>query len=596
MQKNIRNFSIIAHIDHGKSTLADRLLELTDTVSAREMKAQVLDTLDLEQERGITIKLQPARMMYKAKDGQEYILNLIDTPGHVDFTYEVSRSLAACEGALLVVDATQGVEAQTIANIYLALENDLNIIPVLNKIDLPSSEIDKVSGEVEEIIGDKSELFISAKTGKGVANVLEAIVEQIPSPTGNEKAPLKALIFDSVYDTYKGVIVFIRVKDGSINAGQKIRFLKADSVYEVTEVGIFTPKMIKTEVIKTGEVGYILANIKKIQHVHIGDTVTNSDAENIEPLPGYKEPKSMVFCGLYPIDNDDYDILRDALEKLQLNDSSLHYEPETSKALGFGFRCGFLGLLHMEVLRERLEREYNVKLIATSPGVVYKIKLTNGEELMIDNPTKFPEQGRIESIAEPCVKATILLPKEFVGSIMDLCNKKRGQLNHMEYLSEERVMLYYNLPLNEIIIDFYDQLKSLSKGYASMDYELTDYKIAKLVKVDILLNNEPVDAFSFITHRDHAYYMGRELVQKLRKLIPRQMFEIPVQASIGSKVIARENIRALRKNVTAKCYGGDISRKRKLLERQKEGKKKMKRVGSVEIPEEAFLSILKIKD
>jgi GTP-binding protein LepA len=591
-QKMIRNFGIIAHIDHGKSTLADRLLEMTNTVSMREMTEQHLDTLDLEQERGITIKLQPARMHYTSKSGHVYNLNLIDTPGHVDFTYEVSRSLAACEGALLVVDATQGIEAQTMANIYLALENNLKIVSVINKIDLPSADIEKTKKEIESILGTTTVFPVSAKTGEGVLEVLEAIVNEVPPPQGGDQSPLKALIFDSYFDSYRGIVVMVRVFDGSVKPGMKIRFMKVGAVYEVTEVGYFTPKKVKSASINTGEVGYILANIKTIGDIRIGDTVTHFANETMVPLQGYKEPKPMVFSGLYPIEGDDYPLLREALEKLKLNDSSLHFEPETSKALGFGFRCGFLGLLHLEIVKERLTREYNVTLIATIPGVVYQLTMTNGEVITVDNPSNFPDRGKISIIEEPMVKATIILPSEYVGAIMDLCNKRRGRIINMEYLAESRVLLYYYLPLNEILVDFFNQLKALSKGYASLDYEFASYEAADLVKVDILLNSEPVDAFSFITHKDNAYYKGRDLTAKLRKLIPRQMFEIPIQASIGSKVISRETISALRKNVLAKCYGGDITRKRKLLEKQKEGKKRMKSVGRVEIPEEAFLSIL----
>ena len=591
-QKMIRNFGIIAHIDHGKSTLADRLLEITHTVSSREMTDQHLDTLDLEQERGITIKLQPARMHYTSKSGQVYNLNLIDTPGHVDFTYEVSRSLAACEGALLVVDATQGIEAQTMANIYLALENNLKIVSVINKIDLPSADIEKTKKEIESILGETTVFPVSAKTGEGIIEVLEAIVNEVPPPTGLADGPLKALIFDSYFDSYRGIVVMIRVFDGLVKPGMKIRFMKSGAIYEVTEVGYFTPKKIKSNIINAGEVGYILANIKTIGDIRIGDTVTEFSRETTTPLLGYKEPKPMVFSGLYPIDGDDYPLLREALEKLKLNDSSLYFEPETSKALGFGFRCGFLGLLHLEIVKERLTREYNVTLIATIPGVVYQLTMVNGDIVTVDNPSKFPDRGKISLIEEPMVKATIILPSDYVGAIMDLCNKRRGRIINMEYLAESRVLLYYFLPLNEILVDFFNQLKALSKGYASLDYEFANYEAAELVKVDILLNAEPVDAFSFITHKDNAYYKGRDLTSKLKQMIPRQMFEIPIQASIGSKVISRETISALRKNVLAKCYGGDISRKRKLLEKQKEGKKRMKSVGRVEIPEEAFLSIL----
>ena len=595
-QENIRNFSIIAHIDHGKSTLADRLLEITKTISKRDMKSQILDTLDLEQERGITIKLQSARMNYTSDEGETYLLNLIDTPGHVDFSYEVSRSLAACEGALLVVDATQGIEAQTMANIYLALENNLQIIPVINKIDLPSSDVEKVKAEVKSILGPTKMYEVSAKTGMGVHEVLEAIIKEVPPPEGQIDEPLKALVFDSFFDSYQGVIILVRLFDGFINLGDQFRFMKGGTDHEITEIGYFTPKRTKTDSLRAGEVGYLIANIKTISNVNIGDTITGSKNQAVKELPGYKEPNPMVYCGLYPVDSDDYPILRDALQKLKLNDSALHFEPETSTALGFGFRCGFLGLLHSEIIKERLAREYDVHLIATAPNVVYKLQLTNGEVLTIDNPSKYPLKTKVDKILEPTVKATIILPSEYVGSIMELCNKRRGKMVNMEYMTETRVLLYYKLPLNEILIDFFNQLKSLSKGYASLDYEFSDYEPGKLVKVDILLNAAVVDAFSFICHTSNAYFRGREIVNKLRKFIPRHMFEIPVQASIGSKVIARENIKALRKNVTAKCYGGDISRKRKLLEKQKEGKKKMKSIGRVEIPEEAFLSILTIED
>lgn len=595
-QKIIRNFGIIAHIDHGKSTLADRFLEITNTVSMREMKEQLLDTLDLEKERGITIKLQPARMHFTSKDGQAYNLNLIDTPGHVDFTYEVSRSLAACEGAILVVDASQGIEAQTMANIYLALENNLKIVAVINKIDLPSADVEKTTKEIESILGKTTVYPVSAKTGAGVLEVLEAIVNEVPAPRGVANDPLKALIFDSYFDSYRGVVVMIRVFDGMVKPGMKVRFMKTGAIYEVTEVGYFTPKKIKSSAIQAGEVGYILANIKTIGDIRIGDTVTESGRETTTPLDGYKEPTPMVFSGLYPVDGDDYPLLREALDKLKLNDSSLHFEPETSKALGFGFRCGFLGLLHLEIVKERLTREYNLNLIATTPGVVYQITMTNGDVVTIDNPSNFPDRGQISMIEEPLVKATIILPAEYVGAIMELCNKRRGKMINMEYLAETRVLLYYSLPLNEILVDFFNHLKALSKGYASLDYEFANYEPAELVKVDVFLNHEPVDAFSFITHKDNAYYKGRDLTAKLKEMIPRQMFEIPIQASIGSKVISRETISALRKNVLAKCYGGDISRKRKLLEKQKEGKKRMKSVGRVEIPEEAFLSILMLEN
>ena len=593
-QAAIRNFSIIAHIDHGKSTLADRLLETTNTITKREMKEQILDTLDLERERGITIKLQPARMDYISKDGNKYLLNLIDTPGHVDFTYEVSRSLAACEGALLIVDASQGIEAQTMANVYLALENNLHIIPIINKIDLPSANIPAVKEEITKLLGDVKILETSAKTGMGIEDILEAIVTDIPAPQGSVANPLRALIFDSYYDSYRGVVVMIRIFDGAIKFGQKIKFMKSGKEYELTEVGFFMPKQVRINELKTGEVGYFAANIRTIADVKIGDTVTEVPREATEALPGYKEPKPMVFSGLYPVNNEEFPLLREALDKLKLNDSSLQFEPETSKALGFGFRCGFLGLLHLEIVKERLTREYNLELIATSPGVVYKLILSNGDLQLVDNPASFPDRSIIKCIEEPIVKATILMPSDYVGAIMELCNKRRGKMLNMEYLTETRVLLYYHLPLNEILVDFFNQLKSLSKGYASLDYELDGYQESDLLKVDILLNHETVDAFSFITHKDNAFFKGRDLVSKLREFIPRQMFEIPIQASIGSKVIARETISALRKNVLAKCYGGDISRKRKLLEKQKEGKKRMKSIGRVEIPNDAFLSILKI--
>jgi len=572
------------------------LLEVTKTIDKRDMKAQLLDTMELEQERGITIKLQPARMLYDANDGEEYMLNLIDTPGHVDFTYEVSRSLAACEGALLIVDATQGIEAQTMANIYLAIENDLTIIPVINKIDLPAAEPEKVMKEIESILGPSGYIPVSAKTGEGIDAVLEAIVELIPPPTGKEADSLKALVFDSHFDSYRGVEVMVRVVEGEIAKGQKIKFMQSKAEYEVTEIGYFKPNMIKTGFLKTGEVGYLIGNIKNIDDVKIGDTVTVAGSEALVPLPGYKEPQSMVFCGLYPVISDNYEDLREALQKLRLNDSSLHFVPETSKALGFGFRCGFLGLLHMEIIKERIEREYNIDMIATAPGVEYRLNMINGNQMVIDNPANYPDRGLIESIEEPIVKANIVLPNEYVGSIMDLCNKKRGKLDHMEYITETRVVLHYVLPLNEIVIDFFNKMKELSKGYASLDYELAGYENSDLVKVDILLKGDIVDAFSFICHRDHSFFRGRALVKKLKEQIHRQMFEIPVQASIGSKIISRETIKALRKNVTAKCYGGDISRKRKLLEKQKEGKKRMKSVGNVEIPDDAFLCILSISD
>ena len=591
---NIRNFSIIAHIDHGKSTLADRLLEITGTVQKREMKAQLLDSMELEQERGITIKLQPARMQYKARNGQEYTFNLIDTPGHVDFSYEVSRSLAACEGVLLVVDATQGIEAQTLANTYLALENNLAIIPVINKIDLPNSDVEKVKKEITDILGECNVYPVSAKTGEGVIEVLEAVIQEIPAPKIEHHAALQALIFDSYFDPYKGVIIYIRLVAGQLKPGMKILLMGTQKQYEVIETGILVPQATPRDQLLAGEVGYVVANIKNIGDSRVGDTVTDAKTPCAQQLPGYKEAKSMVFCGFYPVNGEEYELLKEALNKLKLNDASLHFEPETSKALGFGFRCGFLGLLHLEIIQERIKREFSVELIATAPSVVFKINKTNGESILIDNPVNLPDVGQIESIEEPTIKASIILPKDYIGTIMELCNDRRGQLGNMEYLSENRVILHYQLPLLEIITDFYDKLKSLSKGYASFDYDFGDYQKAALVKVDIILNGESVDAFSFIVHKEKAYYKGREIVGKLRKLIHRQMFEIPIQAAIGAKIICRETISAMRKDVIAKCYGGDISRKRKLLEKQKEGKKRMKNIGSVEIPQEAFMSILKI--
>ncbi|WP_066636470.1 translation elongation factor 4 [Desulfolucanica intricata] len=594
----IRNFCIIAHIDHGKSTLADRLLEYTGTLTEREMSEQVLDKMDLERERGITIKLQAVRLVYKAKDGQEYLLNIIDTPGHVDFSYEVSRSLAACEGALLVVDAAQGIEAQTLANVYLALEHDLEIIPVINKVDLPSAEPERVKQEIEDVIGlDASEaVYASAKTGLGVEEILEQVVEKIPPPKGDSEAPLRALIFDSHYDSYKGVIAYVRVVEGVLKKGMNIRMMATGKEFEVNEVGIFLPVMTDTGELKAGEVGFIAAGIKNVKDTQVGDTITNTARPAADPLPGYKKATSMVFCGLYPVETVEYDDLRDALEKLKLNDASLVYEPETSVALGFGFRCGFLGLLHMEIVQERLEREYGLHLIITAPNVVYQVTTTAGEVIKVDNPHNLPPQGKVEKIEEPYIKATVMVPKDYVGSVMELCQEKRGEFKNMEYLSPERVMLTYELPLSEIIYDYYDQLKSRTKGYASLDYELAGYKETDLVKMDILIGGEDMDALSVIVHRDKAYYRGRALVERLRKLIPRQMFEIPIQAAIGNKVIARETIRALRKDVLAKCYGGDITRKRKLLEKQKEGKKRMKQVGNVEIPQEAFMAVLSIDD
>lgn len=597
-QKKIRNFSIIAHIDHGKSTLADRILEYTGALSSREMQEQVLDQMDLERERGITIKLQAVRLTYKADDGEEYLLNLIDTPGHVDFTYEVSRSLAACEGALLVVDAAQGIEAQTLANVYLALDNNLEILPVINKIDLPSADPDRVKQEIEDVIGlDASEaVHASAKAGIGIKEILEQVVSKVPAPTGDPDQPLKALIFDSHYDPYKGIIVYVRVIDGKIKAGSKIKMMATEKTFEVIEVGAFMPRMSIVDELNVGDVGFIVAGIKSVGDTRVGDTVTDAKNPTPQPLPGYRKINPMVYCGLYPIETSDYNDLREALEKLQLNDASLSFEPETSSALGFGFRCGFLGLLHMDVIQERIEREFNIPLITTAPSVIYKVTLTNGEVVTIDNPSHYPEVGKIDKVEEPYVKASIIVPNDYVGTVMELCQNKRGEFGNMEYLDTTRVTITYNIPLSEIVYDFFDQLKSGTKGYASFDYELTGYRPSNLVKMEILLNGEQVDAFSFIVHRDRAFHRGRLICQKLQKLIPRQMFEVPIQASIGTKVVARETVKAMRKNVLAKCYGGDISRKRKLLEKQKEGKKRMKQVGSVEVPQEAFMAVLKIDE
>jgi GTP-binding protein LepA len=594
----IRNFSIIAHIDHGKSTLADRLIEYTGTMSTRELKEQVLDSMDLERERGITIKLHSVRLQYKAKDGETYELNLIDTPGHVDFSYEVSRSLAACEGALLVVDAAQGIEAQTLANVYLALENDLEIIPVINKIDLPSADPEMVKHEIEDIIGiDASEAILaSAKSGLGIEEILEAIVQKIPSPQGDDEKPLKALIFDSKFDSYRGAIPYVRIFDGKVTKGTNINMMSSDKVFEIIEVGVFTPSMTIVEELRAGQVGYVAGSIKNVQDTRVGDTITDADNPVKEPLPGYRKAVSMVFCGLYPVETSEYEKLKDALEKLQLNDASLIFENETSVALGFGFRCGFLGLLHMEIIQERLEREFALNIITTAPSVVYRVTKTDKEQVLIDNPALLPPEGLIQSIEEPMVRASIMVPAEFVGSIMELNQEKRGTFLNMDYITETRVNLHYELPLSEIVYDYFDQLKSRTKGYASLDYEIIGFKESKLVKLDILLNGEVVDALSFIVHKDKAYQRGRKLVERLRSLIPRQMFEVPVQAVIGSKIIARETIRAMRKDVLAKCYGGDISRKRKLLEKQKEGKKRMKQVGSVEIPQDAFMAVLKMDD
>lgn len=595
-QNKIRNFSIIAHIDHGKSTLADRLIEYTGTLTKREMEAQILDSMDLERERGITIKAQAVRSSYKAKNGEEYMLNFIDTPGHVDFTYEVSRALAACEGALLVIDATQGIEAQTLANVYLALDNDLEIIPVINKVDLPSADPDRVKHEIEEVIGiDASEAVLtSAKTGLGIEDVLEAIVAKVPAPSGISDSPLKALVFDSKFDAYKGVVLYVRVIDGRIKPGMKIKMMATNAEFEVTEVGVFKPNLVNVDSLEVGQVGFFAAAIKNVKDARVGDTVTDANNPAAEALPGYRKATPMVFCGLYPVENSDYDNLRDALEKLQLNDASLVFEPETSVALGFGFRCGFLGLLHMDVIKERLEREYNLTLITTAPNVIYQVFRTNGDVELVDNPSNFPDPTVIDHVEEPYVNATIIVPKDYVGAVMELSQEKRGEYENMTYLDETRVMIHYALPLSEIIYDYFDRLKSVTRGYASLDYELAGYRASSLVKVDILLNGEPVDALSAIVHREKAVSRGRQLVGKLRSLIPRQMFEIPVQAAIGNKVIARENVRAMRKDVLAKCYGGDISRKRKLLEKQKEGKKRMKQVGSVELPQEAFMAILKM--
>ena len=596
--KKIRNFCIIAHIDHGKSTIADRLIEYTGTLQKREMEAQVLDSMDLERERGITIKAQSVRILYKAQDGEEYILNLIDTPGHVDFSYEVSRSLAACEGALLVVDAAQGVEAQTLANVYLALEHDLEIIPVINKIDLPSADPDRVKQEIEDIIGlDASDAVLcSAKSGIGIPDILEAIVNKVPAPPDKSDEPTRALIFDSRFDAYKGAIAYVRVKEGSIKAKDTIRMMHDKKDFDVTELGIFTPNLVPVQELQCGSVGCIAASIKNVKDCHVGDTVTLANNPATEPLPGYRKAVSMVYCGLYPTESKDYENLRDALEKLQLNDAALEYEAETSLALGFGFRCGFLGLLHMDVIQERLEREYNLTLITTAPSVNYKVYKTNGEMLEVDNPAKLPPPTEIDYIEEPYVKATTIVPKDFVGTIMELSQDKRGEYQSMEYLDETRVSVVYHLPLSEIIYDYFDKLKSATKGYASLDYELIGYKQSPMVKMDILLNGDPVDALSIIVHKDRAAARGRALAEKLKELIPRQMFEIPIQAAVGTKIVARETVKAWRKDVLAKCYGGDISRKRKLLEKQKEGKKRMKAVGSVEIPQEAFMAILKVEN
>ena len=594
--KNIRNFSIIAHIDHGKSTLADRLIERTGVLSQREMKEQVLDSMELERERGITIKAQTVRLNYTAKDGELYELNLIDTPGHVDFTYEVSRSLAACEGALLVVDATQGVEAQTLANVYMALEHDLEIIPVINKIDLPSADPEKVKREIEDVIGldTSNAVLTSAKTGIGIDDILEAIVTHIPAPAGEDDKPLRALIFDSYFDSYKGVVAYIRLFDGFIKKGMQLKMMATGKVFEATDVGCFAPAPVEVGALSAGDVGFLAGSLKNVRDVRVGDTVTTTEAPAAEPLPGYRGVTPMVYCGLYPVDSADYDNLKDALEKLQLNDAALVFEPETSMALGFGYRCGFLGLLHMDVIQERLEREYKLQLITTAPSVIYHVHTTSGEIIPVDNPAKLPPPQKIDFIEEPFVKATVIVPNDYVGAVMQVSQDKRGEYVSMDYLDVNRVMLVYHIPLSEIIYDYFDQLKSMTRGYASLDYELSDYQESKLVKLDILLNGEPVDALSTIMFAEQAAYRGRLLVHKLRELIPKQMFEIPIQAAVGSKIVARENVRAYRKDVLAKCYGGDITRKRKLLEKQKEGKKRMKAVGSVEVPQEAFMAVLKI--
>lgn len=601
-EKNIRNFCIIAHIDHGKSTLADRILEYTGALSDREMAAagrdQVLDDMDLERERGITIKAHAVRLNYRASDGQDYILNLIDTPGHVDFTYEVSRSLAACEGALLVVDASQGVEAQTLANVYLALDHNLEIIPVVNKIDLPSADVEETKRQIEDVIGLDASGAIpaSAKEGIGTHEILEAVVKKVPPPAGEDDAPLRALLFDSWYDTFQGVVILVRVVDGSVGPGRRIKLHSTGAVYQVQAVGVFTPKMISAERLSAGEVGYIIAGIKRVSDAKIGDTVMDADMPAKEPLPGYREVKPMVFAGLYPVNSDDYADLKDALEKLRLNDSSFTFEPETSLALGFGFRCGFLGLLHMDIVKERLEREFKLALIPTAPTVIYRVTKTNGETVLVDNPARLPKTQDIAGIQEPVISASIITPEAYVGPLLALCQERRGMQKEITYITKDRVLLKYELPLNEIVMDFYDRLKSLTKGYASLDYELSGYMESDLVKLDMLLNGEAVDALSLITHRDKAAMRGRQLAEKLREVIPRQLFEVVIQAAIGSKIIARETVKPLRKNVTAKCYGGDITRKRKLLEKQKEGKRRMKQVGSIELPQEAFLAVLKVGD
>lgn len=597
-QEHIRNFSIIAHIDHGKSTMADRIIEKTKTITAREMKSQLLDSMDLERERGITIKLNAVQLKYEAKNGETYTFHLIDTPGHVDFTYEVSRSLAACEGAILIVDAAQGIEAQTLANVYLALDNDLEILPVINKIDLPAADPERVRGEIEDVIGlDASEAVLaSAKAGIGIEELLEQIVEKVPAPTGDPDAPLQALIFDSVYDAYKGVITSIRIVNGTVKPGDKIRMMATGAEYEVVEVGVHNPKPTLMQELSVGDVGFLTASIKHVGDTNVGDTITLVNNPASEPLPGYRKLNPMVYCGLYPIDTAKYNDLRDALEKLELNDSALQFEPETSQALGFGFRCGFLGLLHMEIIQERLEREFKIDLITTAPSVIYEVFLTDGSSIKVDNPSMMPDPQKIDRVEEPYVKASIMVPNDYVGAVMELCQLKRGNFIGMEYIDTTRVNVVYEIPLSEIVYDFFDILKSNTKGYASFDYELIGYKPSKLVKMDILLNGEQVDALSFIVHRDFAYERGKVIVEKLKELIPRQQFEVPVQAAIGQKIVARSTIKSIGKNVLAKCYGGDISRKRKLLEKQKEGKKRMRQIGSVEIPQEAFMSVLKLDE
>ncbi|RWR15170.1 translation elongation factor 4 [Siminovitchia fortis] len=597
-QEKIRNFSIIAHIDHGKSTLADRILEKTEALSSREMKNQLLDSMDLERERGITIKLNAVQLTYKARDGEEYIFHLIDTPGHVDFTYEVSRSLAACEGAILVVDAAQGIEAQTLANVYLALDNDLEIVPVINKIDLPAADPERVRKEIEDVIGlDASDAVLaSAKAGIGIEDILEQIVEKVPAPAGDSEAPLKALIFDSLYDAYRGVIASIRVMDGTIKAGDKIRMMATGKEFEVAEVGVHAPKPMLVDELTVGDVGFVTASIKNVADTRVGDTITGAANPADEPLPGYRKMNPMVFCGLYPIDSAKFNDLREALEKLELNDSSLEYEAETSQALGFGFRCGFLGLLHMEIIQERIEREFKIDLITTAPSVIYKVYMNDGTQVSVDNPANMPDAQKIDRVEEPYVKASMMVPNDYVGAVMELAQEKRGHFVDMQYLDEIRVNVVYEIPLAEIVYDFFDLLKSNTKGYASFDYEPIGYKPSNLVKMDILLNGEKVDALSFIVHKDFSFERGKAIVEKLKELIPRQQFEVPVQAAIGQKIVARSTIKAMRKNVLAKCYGGDISRKRKLLEKQKEGKKRMKQVGSVEVPQEAFMAVLRMND